>query len=60
MSEESTPTRQETVEANISAVVAKYGEENWARLLSVCLQDISVSLAMLVDTDTSSSTSEET
>ena len=44
-----TPTRQDTVEENIEAVVTKYGDENWIKLLAVCLQDISVSLAMLVD-----------
>ena len=42
-------TRQATVEANIEEVVGKYGDENWVKLLAVCLQDISVSLAMLVD-----------
>lgn len=54
MSDE-TATRQETVEANIEAVVTKYGDENWVKLLAVCLQDISVSLAMLVDGGTSES-----
>ena len=44
-----TQTRQDVVEANIEAVVNKYGDENWIKLLAVCLQDISVSLAMLVD-----------
>lgn len=42
-------TRQDVVEANIEEVVEKYGDENWIKLLAVCLQDISVSLAMLVD-----------
>lgn len=42
-------TRQDVVEANIEEVVAKYGDENWVKLLAVCLRDISVSLAMLVD-----------
>lgn len=51
-----TPTRQETVEANIEAVLDKYGEENWSKMLVVCLQDISVSLAMLVDAGSSPST----
>lgn len=44
-----TPTRQETVEANIEACEDTYGPENFERLVSVCLKDISVSLAMLVD-----------
>ena len=46
-------TRQEVVEANMEAVINKYGDENWIKLLSVCLQDISVSLAMLVDDESS-------
>jgi len=46
---DNTETRQDVVEANIEAVVTKYGEDNWVKLLAVCLQDISVSLAMLVD-----------
>ena len=41
-----TQTRQETVEANIDAVIDKYGAENWIQLLAVCLQDISISLAL--------------
>ena len=48
-----TPTRQDTVEANIDAVIGKYGDENWVKLLAVCLQDISISLAMLVDAGSS-------
>lgn len=42
-------TREEVVTENIEAVIDKYGDENWVKLLAVCLQDISVSLAMLVD-----------
>ena len=44
-----TESRQDTVEENIEKVTAQYGEDNWVKLLAVCLQDISVSLAMLVD-----------
>ena len=55
MSEETTTTREETVTANLEAVIAKYGDENWVKLLSVALQDISVSLAMLVDAGTTTS-----
>lgn len=47
-----TSTRTETVTANIAAVVDKYGDENYMRLLAVCLQDISLSLATLVDNGT--------
>jgi len=46
---DNTETRQDVVEANIEEVVGIYGDENWIKLLAVCLKDISVSLAMLVD-----------
>jgi hypothetical protein len=49
MSETTTATRVETVTANIEAVIEKYGDEAYNRIMSVCLQDISLSLAMLVD-----------
>jgi hypothetical protein len=42
-------TRQDVVEENIENTEAQYGPENWQKLLAVCLKDISVSLAMLVD-----------
>ena len=51
-----TPTRQDTVEANIEAAIAKYGEENSKPLIVTMLADISVSLAMLVDAGSSSDT----
>ena len=57
MSEESTPTRTETVTANIAAVIAKHGEEGYPQIYSQCLQDISLSLAALVD---AGSTTQET
>ncbi|MBP5462481.1 MAG: hypothetical protein J6Y20_10180 [Lachnospiraceae bacterium] len=44
-----TPTRQDTVEDNIDAVVEKYGDEAFKKMVVTCLKDISVSLAMLVD-----------
>ena len=49
MAGETTPTRSETVAANIAAVEGKYGPEAWDQIATVCLKDISVSLAMLVD-----------
>ena len=49
MAEETTPTRSETVAANILAVETKYGPEAWDQINAQCLKDISVSLAMLVD-----------
>ena len=55
-----TETRQETVEANIEAIEEMYGPESWNRIMTQCLKDISVSLAMLVDAGTTETTSEET
>jgi len=51
---DSEPTRTETVTANIAAVIEQYSDENYNRIMSVCLQDISLSLAMLVDASSSS------
>ena len=50
-----TPTRQETVTANIAAVESKYGPESYNRIITQCVKDISVSLAMLVDAGTTES-----
>ena len=47
------PTREDTVTANIEAAIDKYGEENFSKIALVCLEDISVSLAMLVDASSS-------
>ena len=47
-----TPTRQETVEANIEAVENTYGDDQYWRILVQCAKDISISLAMLVDNAT--------
>ena len=44
-----TPTREDTVEANIAAVIEKHGEEAFMWIISKCVQDISISLAQLVD-----------
>lgn len=58
MSDE-TATRQETVEANITAVESTYGAENYMKVISTCIKDISVSLAMLVDNTPADSSSAE-
>lgn len=50
-----TPNRVETVEANIEAVENQYGAENFLRVITACVKDISVSLAMLVDAGSSDS-----
>ena len=57
MSEVTTPTREETVTANIAAVESKYGPESYNRIITQCVKDISVSLAMLVDAGTTTSDS---
>ena len=44
-----TPTRQDTVEANIDAIIARWGDEATLKIIAQCVQDISISLAMLVD-----------
>jgi len=44
-----TPTRQATVEENIENVENKYGPDSYWRVVTQCVKDISVSLAMLVD-----------
>ena len=49
MSEETTPTRSETVAANNAATIAKYGPEAWNQIYAQLLTDISASLALLVD-----------
>ena len=49
-----TPTRQDTVEANIASVLSDYGKDGNIKMIAQCVQDISISLAMLVDNDTSS------
>lgn len=46
------PTRLETVTANIEAVIEQRGDEAYSQIMAVCLKDISVSLAMLVDAGT--------
>ena len=42
-------TRTEIVEENLEAVIAKYGTEAWPQIQTQLLEDINVSLAMLVD-----------
>ena len=44
-----TPTRQETVEANIAAVLSEYTKDANIKMISQCVQDLSISLALLVD-----------
>ena len=44
-----TESRQDVVEKNIQDIIDKYGPEATERINTQCLEDISVSLAMLVD-----------
>jgi len=44
-----TPTRQETVAANLAAVENKYGPEAFNQIFKVLLKDINISLAILCD-----------
>jgi hypothetical protein len=44
-----TPTRTETVTANIAAVESKYCPESYLRIITQCIKDISISIATLVD-----------
>lgn len=50
-----TETRQDVVEDNIEAVETKYGDEAWPQIQTAILKDISISLAMLVDAGTTTS-----
>lgn len=49
------PTREDTVKANIAAVLSAYNEDAILRIISQCVQDISISLALLVDAGSSGS-----
>ena len=44
-----TPTREETVEANINTVVATYGEGAWKQIVLQILKDIDITLAKQYD-----------
>ena len=49
-----TTTREQDVTAHIEAVEAMYGPESYQRIMTQCLKDIDLSLAMLVDNSTTS------
>lgn len=42
-------SRQDAVEAKIAAVKKQYGDEAWPQIIAELLEEISISLAMLVD-----------
>ena len=44
-----TPTREETVEANIANAIATYGEGAWKQIILQIAKDIDISIAQLVD-----------
>ena len=56
MADEATPTRTETVTANIAAVTGKNGDDALLKIIAQCAQDISLSLAALVDAETTTTT----
>lgn len=56
MADAATPTRTETVTANIAAVKAIRGDHDYIALIAQCAQDISLSLAALVDAGTTTTT----
>ena len=49
------PTREETVKANMATVISTYTKDAFQQRLLGTLEDINVSLAMLVDNDTTPS-----
>ena len=56
---DSEQTRVQETEAEITAVEATYGAENYNRVISVCLKNMAVSLAMLVDAGSTTPTDSE-
>lgn len=48
-----TPTRQDTVEENLEEIIARWGADATEKINTQCLQDINISLAMLVDNSSS-------
>ena len=44
-----TPTREETVEANIADAIATYGEGAWKQIVLQILKDIDITLAKQYD-----------
>lgn len=57
---EETTSRAEEAADNFDAAVAKYGAENYGKIILSVLKDISVSLGMLVDAGSTDSQSEDT
>ena len=49
-----TPTREQVVTANIAAVKAVHGDDAYLAIIAKCAQDMSISLAQLVDNTPSS------
>ena len=47
-----TPTREETVKANMATVISTYTKDAFQQRMLGMIEDINVSLAMLVDNDT--------
>ena len=49
-----TATRVQTVTANLAAIKLQMGDDNWFPIIIQLLTDMNVSLATLVDNDTTS------
>lgn len=52
-----TTTRETEVKANVTATEAKYGPEAWPQIQTQILKDINITLAKLLDSNSSSSAS---
>ena len=46
------PSREDTVKANIAAIESAYTKDAYLQMITQCVKDISVSLALLVDNST--------
>jgi hypothetical protein len=42
-------SRTDTVKENLDALIEKYGPEAWPQITALCLEEIMISTAMLVD-----------
>jgi len=51
-----TPTREETVKANLADTIALYNKDAHNKIVETLLTDIDISLALLVDAGSDSST----
>lgn len=57
--EPSVVTRYDVVMEHILGVINKFGDENYLQMISTCLQDISVTLALILDGQSETNTPSE-